>query len=91
MTYFTYRQNNSGGSFNLPAISVVIKAETASEAETIALANGIYFDPMFEIDCECCGNRWFDDATASDDIPAVSQFEIDFAKWDGIPAQIVIA
>ena len=90
MTYFTYRQNNSGGVFTAPAINVVIKADTAQEAEAIALANGIYFDPMFEIDCECCGERWFDEAITSDTVPVVSEWDTMFSKTDDVPAQIVI-
>lgn len=92
MSYFEFSQNNSGGSFTTPAISVVIKADNAEQANAIALANGIYFDPEFEIDCDCCGNRWSeaDDFFALDAIPEVDEWRKRFSKSDGVPAQIVI-
>lgn len=94
MTYYTYRQNNSGGSHTKPAINLVVKADTPAEADAIAIANGVYFDPMFEVDCECCGNRW-DSAvdgwvSTSDTIPEVSDWDLSWAKSEGIPAQLVI-
>lgn len=90
MTYYTYKQNNSGGSFDLPAINLVVKADSPEQAEAIALANGVYFDPSFEIDCDCCGNRWDDFAIVSDTIPEVSEWHKSFSKSDGVPAQVVI-
>ena len=92
MTYYNYRQNNSGGSFADPAINVFIKAETPAEADTIALANGIYFDPEFEIDCDCCGNRWYPatDYDVVDTIPEVSDWHLSWSKSDFVPAQLVI-
>lgn len=90
MTYYTYRQNNSGGSFTTPAINLVVKADSKEQAEVIALANGVYFDPMFEVDCECCGNRWYDFADVSDTIPEVSNWDKSWSESEGIPAQLVI-
>ncbi len=92
MSYFEFHQNNSGGSFTTPAINVIVKADNAEQANAIALANGIYFDPEFEIDCDCCGNRWSeaDDYFALDTIPEVSEFYLAWAKSDGVPAQIAI-
>lgn len=92
MTYYTYRQNNSGGSFSDPAINVVIKADSPAEADAIAITKGIYFDPTFEIDCDCCGNRWYP-ATGydgSDSIPEVSEWDLRWAMSDGLYAQIVV-
>lgn len=57
--FYTYRQNNTGGSFTKPAINLVIEAEDASEADLIAVEAGAYFDPEYTIDCECCGQRWY--------------------------------
>lgn len=92
MTYYTYQQNNSGGSFISPAITVVVKASTPAEADAKAIEAGVYFDPFFEIDCDCCGERWYSasESDASDVVPEVSEWYQSFAKSDGVPAQIVI-
>jgi hypothetical protein len=94
MTYYNYRQNNSGGSFVAPAVSVFIKADSPEQADAIALANGIYFDPTFEIDCDCCGNRWSSavewGVSTSDEVEAPSDWVLSWAISDGIPAQLVI-
>jgi len=57
--YFTFSQNNSGGSFitnDLVCHYVIIEATTAEQANNLAETHGIYFDG--ESDCPCCGNRW---------------------------------
>lgn len=61
MPFFTFRQNNSGGSFDYDAergISVVVVVEAESAAVAVARAKniGLYFDGTS--DCPCCGNRW---------------------------------
>lgn len=89
-TYWEYRQNNSGGSFIKPAVNVYIEAETPEEADTIAQNNGIYFDPLFERDCDCCGNRWDEADICVTSIPEPSEFDLRFAEIDGIPVQLVI-
>lgn len=69
MPFWTYNQNNSGGSFdyNLKAgIShlVIIEADSAEEADDRARDIGLYFwdyatTTMDEYgDCPCCGDRW---------------------------------
>jgi len=62
--YFEFRQNNSGGHFisdDNVAHSVVIEAENYDEAVDKALDIGIYFDGVEnDIDCPCCGDRWYD-------------------------------
>lgn len=57
---YGYRQNNSGGFYDIPYSYVLIEAESASEANAIAQRDGIgvYFDPDCVHDCECCGPRW---------------------------------
>ena len=57
MTYFIYHQNNSGGVFTGPAVSVIVAADTAADANVKAAAAGIYFDGAG--DCRCCGDRWY--------------------------------
>ena len=92
MPYYIYRQNNSGGSFSAPAIKVAIKAATPADADAIAIQNGIYFDPEFEIDCDCCGNRWSEASEYNkfDEVPPATEWEETFAKYDEVPALLVI-
>ena len=63
MKYFTFRQNNSGGSFIVNDkldVNVIIAAANAEEANSKAQKIGIYFDGVEEgEDCECCGDRWY--------------------------------
>lgn len=62
--FYTYTQNNSGGSFISPAIHVIIEAENSSEADSIAQYNGIYFNGCESgSDCPCCGDRWYPSGT----------------------------
>lgn len=61
MSFYTFNQNNSGGSFhydNQTGIShyVVVEADTEDEAIDRAESIGLYFDG--DGDCECCGSRW---------------------------------
>ena len=57
--FFEYRQNNSGGSFTDPAITVIVEADNVREANSIAENNGVYFNGIDSgNDCECCGDRW---------------------------------
>ena len=64
MPFFTFMQNNSGGSFDHQPESgigyaVAIEAETADEANAKAQLVGIYFDGVSAgRDCDCCGDRW---------------------------------
>ena len=56
--FYCFRQNNSGGQF-IGDVVINIEADSAEEANEIALDNGIYFDGVEEDkDCECCGDRW---------------------------------
>lgn len=62
--FYTFGQNNSGGSFNYDeraGIShfVIVEADNVTVANARALGIGIYFDDDFDIDCECCGTRWY--------------------------------
>jgi hypothetical protein len=65
MAYFLYRQNNSGGSYDIDIenglnINVIIEADSEMEADAKAGDIGIYFDGVScGIDCECCGDRWY--------------------------------
>lgn len=57
--FYHFHQNNSGGSFDGPAINVIVEAINAAHANTIAEEHGLYFDGCDKgIDCGCCGDRW---------------------------------
>jgi hypothetical protein len=62
--FFTYDQNNSGGSFSYDpkagiSEDVVIEAASADDANERARNIGLYFDGCNkDIDCSCCGDRW---------------------------------
>lgn len=58
MPFYTYNQNNSFGIFKGPAHYVIVEADNTAEADTIAVKNGLYFDRDYDVDCECCGQRW---------------------------------
>lgn len=58
MMYYTFNQNNSGGFWKGPQY-VIVKANSADEANEKAESFGLYFDGVRqEVDCECCGDRW---------------------------------
>lgn len=71
--FYTFSQNNSGGSFvqdeNISHY-VIIEANSAEEANRLAERKGLYFDGYG--DCSCCGNRWseawYDEG---DDVPTI--------------------
>jgi hypothetical protein len=60
--FFTFGQNNSGGSFindGYVTHYVIVEADNADEANKIAENIGIYFDGCDQdMDCPCCGDRW---------------------------------
>lgn len=60
--FYTYRQNNSGGVFDVDENVkhyVIIEADSAKEADEKAESIGLYFDGVEKgIDCPCCGDRW---------------------------------
>lgn len=63
--FFTFSQNNSGGHF-IEDVKlgighhVIIEAISQNDAIERAKNIGLYFDGCEnEIDCECCGDRWY--------------------------------
>lgn len=58
--FFNFRQNNSGG-FYIGPKNVLVRADTAEQANKKAVASGhVYFYGVRDgKDCECCGNRWY--------------------------------
>lgn len=75
MSFFLFRQNNSGGSFDISDAAgigpcVWVEAADTAHANLIAQQLGIYFDGVEEgRDCVCCGNRWYE-AHQADSEPA---------------------
>jgi hypothetical protein len=62
--FFLFRQNNSGGSFDVNdavAHSVIIEAYSVKDANARAEDVGIYFNGCDTgADCFCCGDRWYE-------------------------------
>ena len=62
--FFTFDQNNSGGSFDVDlkagiSETVIIEAADCEQANDRAEEIGLYFDGCEnDMDCECCGDRW---------------------------------
>lgn len=61
--FYEFNQNNSGGSFSVDnnvTHRVLIEASSYEEALYLAESIGIYFDGCEEeLDCPCCGDRWY--------------------------------
>ena len=61
--FYTYRQNNSGGSFIVNEdvdVYVIVEADSPEQADVIAESKGIYFNGCdLGWDCDCCGDRWY--------------------------------
>lgn len=97
MSFYSYNQNNSGGSFTFEptrGIShhVVIEAESADQANKIAEGIGLYFDG--ENDCPCCGSRWYEAYGEGDPEPLVygepvERFSPSFGKYINGPEVFV--
>lgn len=62
--FFEYRQNNSGGRFNIDdtlTVRVIVEAKDKEQAIQIGENLGIYFNGCDEgRDCPCCGDRWYE-------------------------------
>ena len=82
--FFTFRQNNSGGSFDYKESKgivqyVVVQAVDAAHANARAEAAGLYFNGCdYGVDCPCCGDRW----CAVEDDDANTQPEVDGRPLD---------
>lgn len=63
MAFYTFRQNNSGGSFDTNGTVeelVIVEADTAADANERAGSLGVYFNGVAKgFDCDCCGDRWY--------------------------------
>jgi len=62
--FYTFSQNNSGGSFDFNEEAgithyVIVEADNSDQASARAQDIGLYFNGCDEgIDCHCCGDRW---------------------------------
>lgn len=82
--FFTYDQNNSGGSFSFEkgkiAQYVIIEADTEWEADVLAQTLGIYFNGVENgLDCECCGDRWYEARGVGDKVPSIRRMLVE--EW----------
>lgn len=65
MSFYPFRQNNTGGSFTYDkeaglSVVVIIEAHDVDHANALATARGLYFDGVEAgPDCACCGDRWY--------------------------------
>lgn len=64
LEFFTFSQNNSGGSFIIDEKAgitefVIVEAKDYNDANRRAKDIGLYFDGVAnDQDCQCCGDRW---------------------------------
>jgi len=62
--FFTYRQTNSGGNFDVRTFDgiahfVIVEADNPKHANKRAKEIGLYFNGVRKgEDCSCCGDRW---------------------------------
>lgn len=94
--FYEFRQNNSGGSFDVDDILchiVVIEAESAEQANAIAKDLGIYFNGTEdETDCPCCGDRWSEvDEFDGEDLDSFTSSDVFISKYsrDKISPQFI--
>lgn len=81
-TWYEFRQNNSGGSFDFDAdrgisVHVIVQADDAEEANYRANRIGLYFDGCETgDDCECCGDRWYRQSYTDKGDPVPSEYGV---------------
>ncbi len=60
--FYEFRQNNSGGSFDVDdnvCKWMFVEASNSEQANDIAQTLGVYFNGCQDgMDCDCCGDRW---------------------------------
>jgi hypothetical protein len=89
MSFYQYRQNNSGGSFEVNdklTVTVWIEARCVEEANNTFQSLGGYFDGCEKgWDCECCGDRWYpvDEGDCYETLPEI---ELSTSEYLGAPA-----
>jgi hypothetical protein len=83
--FFTYRQNNSGGSFNVSdqhGHILIIEADDLEDANHFAQKKAdIYFDGVRKgRDCGCCGDRWYEPYDGFEEVEEEDQPFLDYLK-----------
>jgi hypothetical protein len=84
MTWYTYEQNNSGGSFTGPALLIAVEAGDPGAADSKAVSVGAYFNGCEDgSDCPCCGDRWHEAYSGRDESPVTDGGAVDsyLAGW----------
>lgn len=86
MSWYRFRQNNSGGVFDFDqsrgiSAEVYVEAQSFDHANDRARSIGLYFDENYEIDCDCCGMRWHE----ADSWNVVEGYEVP-AENDPLPS-----
>ena len=91
---YSFDQNNSGGYYCKPAQTIIVKdARNAKHATRIALAAGMYFNGVADgVDCDCCGDRWWNHAEEYDNI---KEAKIDanrtlIDEHNGVPKYVIV-
>lgn len=83
--FYVYRQNNSGGVFVRDQFLdryVIIEAMDMEEAQDKAIGFGIYFDGVeYNIDCSCCGDRWYAAADAYNSLEEIDELIIESGNF----------
>lgn len=92
MSFYAYRQNNSGGSFDFDreqghGVLVFIEANNLKQANALAQAAGLYFDGCYKgIDCRCCGDRWGEPWDGPEETPTYNGCELSAGtRWEDVP------
>lgn len=98
MPFVTFRQNNSGGSFDYDndlTETVIVEGTDLDDILRRAGSLGIYFDGIDDgIDCDCCGDRWYrpwnDDL---DEVPSiygkpVEEYNFNRFRWSNEPCYV---
>ena len=91
---YSFSQNNSGGYYTKPAQHIIVKdARDAQHAVEIALKAGMYFDGVADgVDCDCCGDRWYNYAIEDDTLDeAVADAVLGFHdEHNSIPKYVIV-
>lgn len=98
MKFFTFSQNNSGGSFDHDEKAgighyVIIEANDEHDAYERAERIGLYFNGVSDgLDCDCCGDRWSNYVDPTDK-PMIYDTDVSDLKYEtsyswGIPSYI---
>lgn len=88
MSYYVYRQNNSGGYYVGPE-TIIVRADSVEEANALAREAGV--DPNAPY-CTCCGTRWqlFDDYYEPIEGYQVADTLDEFSEWHDLSAALIV-